>query len=98
MKHTDYFKSLLYPNRVGSLLVPLLSLGPALCAIVLTIMKYNYNVHINRFTTLLTRLNNFILLAFLISFPIYLTGLTTGAFFRVKKIITEFDLQIFYIK
>ena len=66
----DYFKSLVFPYRVESLVVPILSLGPATCAIVLTIVNYNYNVNDNRYTTLLTKVHNLLRLNILAVFPI----------------------------
>ena len=68
----DYFKSLVFPYRVESLVVSILSLGPATCAVVLTILNYNYNVNDNRYTTLLTKVHNLIRLSILAAFPILL--------------------------
>ena len=73
MNHSlDYFKSLFFPNRVESLVVPILSLGPATCAFTLTIVKYNFNDNVNRYTTLLTKIHNLILLTILASVPVVL--------------------------
>ena len=68
----DYFKSLVFPDRVESLVVPILSLGPVTCAVALTIVKYNFNINVNRYTTLLTHIHNLILLTILASFPVLL--------------------------
>ena len=76
MNHsTDYFRSLSFPNRVESLIVPLVSLGPVACAIVLTMVNYNYNNSVNRYTTLLTKFDNWILCLYIASIPIHLLDL-----------------------
>ena len=81
----DYFKSLVFPYRVESLVVPILSLGPAICAVVLTILNYNYNVNDNRYTTLLTKVHNLMRLSILAAFPILLIDIlrfSTGMVFH----------------
>ena len=76
MNHsTDYFRSLLFPNRVESLIVPFVSLGPVACAITLTMVDYNYNYSVNRYTTLLTKFDNWILCLYIASLPIHLVDL-----------------------
>ena len=76
MNHsTDYFRSLLFPNRAESLIVPFVSLGPVACAIVLTMVNYNYNDSVNRYTTLLTKFDNWILCLYIASIPIHLFDL-----------------------
>ena len=71
----DYFKSLVFPDRVESLVVPILSLLPVTCAVALIIVKYNFNINVNRYTTLLTNIHNLILLTILASFPVLLIDL-----------------------
>ena len=72
---TDYFRSLLFPNRAESLIVPIVSLGPVACAITLTMVDYNYNYSVNHYTTLLTKFDNWILCLYIASIPIHLLDL-----------------------
>ena len=76
MNHsTDYFRSLLFPNRVESIILPFVSLGPVACAITSTVVKYNYNHSVNRYTTLLTKFDNWVLCLYIATLPILLIDL-----------------------